>query len=740
MTDIDILRRLADTAGIRTSFQDAWGKQAKVPEASLRALLGALGVAVDTDEAVRSSLAALESGGGGGQRRHGAQERPLLEPVYVIRAGIAPEVAVALPEQAAAENATAVGWTLGLEGGERREGRGESGDLRRAPVLTLPANLPLGYHRLTVSIGDVSASAQLIVVPHRCYLPEELNGPDRRVWALTTQLYALRSERNWGIGDFTDLALIATGAARREARALGLNPLHALFPAEPRHISPYSPSSRRFLNDLYIDVEAVPEFAECEAARAMVADPAFRGQLEAARAAPLVDHAAVAACKCPVLKTLWEHFRDRHLDADPDRALTDRGDAFRRFQREGGTALLQFAVFQALHEHFLREGAGFSWRDWPEPYRDPSSPEVGAFAAEHSDRVECFQYLQWEADRQLGDAARMGQAAGLSIGLYRDLAVGVDGNGAEAWADQELLVPGASVGAPPDLLNMKGQNWGLVPINPIALRRRAYEPFVAVLRANMRHAGALRIDHVMALTHLYWIPPGAEPSAGGYVEYPFEDMLGIVALESQRQRCLVVGEDLGTVPEGFRERMHDANVLSYRVLVFERRADGSFIPPNEYPSLATASVATHDIATLKGYWLGNDIGWRERLNLYPNDEARAADRQNRMRERRLLVDALVREGVLPPDAIDELLPADDSPVYTSALAEAVHRLLGHSNARLMLVQVEDAVGEAEQANLPGTVDEHPNWRRKLSITVEDLLKDEWFKQLTAALGDARQGR
>lgn len=733
MTDIDTLRRLAHAAGIRTSFHDAWGKHAEVPEASLRSLLGALGIAVDTDDAVQASLAAL---------RHGGQGDALLEPVYVIRADETPEIAVAVPEQSAVD-ASAISWTLDLEGGDRRDGTAETGARPRTAVLTLPADLPLGYHQLAVSIGGdaaLAASARLIVVPRRCYLPEELNGPDRRVWGLTTQLYALRSERNWGFGDFTDLAAIATGAARREARALGVNPLHALFPAEPRHISPYSPSSRRFLNVLYIDVEAVPEFAECEPARAMVADAEFRERLEAARAAPFVDHAAVAACKCPVLETLWEHFRDRHLDADPDRALTDRGGAFRRFQREGGTALFQFAVFQVLHEHFLREGAGFSWRDWPEPYRHPSSPEVGAFAAELSDRVEYFQYLQWEADRQLGDAARMGQAAGLSIGLYRDLAVGADGNGAEAWADQELLVPGASVGAPPDMLNMKGQNWGLVPINPIALRQRAYEPFVAVLRANMRHAGALRIDHVMALKHLYWIPPGAEPSAGGYVQYPFEDLLGIVALESQRQRCLVIGEDLGTVPEGFRERMHDANVLSYRVLIFERRSDGSFIPPNEYPALATASVATHDVATLKGYWLGNDIGWRERLNLYPNEEMRAADRQNRARERRLLVDALVREGVLPPGAVDELLPSDDSPVYTSVLAEAVHRFLGHSSTRLMLVQVEDAVGETEQANLPGTVDEHPNWRRKLSITVEELLKDEWFKQLTAALGEARQGR
>jgi 4-alpha-glucanotransferase len=274
----------------------------------------------------------------------------------------------------------------------------------------------------------------------------------------------------------------------------------------------------------------------------------------------------------------------------------------------------------------------------------------------------------------------------------------------------------------------------------LELRRRAYAPFVAALRANMRHAGALRIDHVMALHHLYWIPPGADATRGAYVRYPFEDLVRLVALESRRHRCAVIGEDLGTVPEGFRERMQAADILSYRLLVFERRHDGSFIPPHEYPSLASASVTTHDLPTLKGYWLGRDIEWRERLRQYPNYDARNAARGDRARERRLLLDALIREGVLPPGAAGELLPADDRPVFTHALVEAVHRYLGHAAARLMLVQIEDAADEVEQANLPGTVDEHPNWRRKLSSRVEDILGDAWFAQLAAAINEAREGR
>ncbi len=298
-------------------------------------------------------------------------------------------------------------------------------------------------------------------------------------------------------------------------------------------------------------------------------------------------------------------------------------------------------------------------------------------------------------------------------------------------------MPGAAIGAPPDLLNLKGQNWGLAPINPLALRRRAYAPFIAALRANMRHAGALRIDHVMALQHLYWVPGGMSAAAGAYVSYPFEDLLRILALESHRHRCAVIGEDLGTVPEGFRERMREANVLSYRVLVFERHADGSFIPPDQYSELSAASVGTHDLATFRGYWTGRDLDWRRRLDLYPTAEHRRVDEENRARERRLLLDALVREGVLPPGAADQFLQPDDTEAHQAGLSEAVHRYLGRSTSRFVLAQIEDAVGELEQANLPGTIDEHPNWRRKLSLSVEEILDDPAFRQLAAALNEAR---
>jgi 4-alpha-glucanotransferase len=726
-----IQSRLAALAGIETRYRDAWGVERQVPDETVSRLLAAMGYGVETAAQAEEHLRAAEAASWGG----------MLEPVTVLVETAPREILVT----AAKSVSRRLEWRVVGENGERQEGAVSldacpvraSGEIHGRHVvrhaLALPP-LPLGYHTLTAWHDGHEATTTVIITPEQCYLPPALQ-PGQRVWGLTTQLYALRSARNWGIGDFSDLAVLAEGASRHQARAVGVNPLHALFAAEPRHISPYSPSSRLFLNHLYIDPEAVPEFADCEPAQRLVRSPETQRLLAAAREYEFVDHQAVAACKNPILELLYRRFRELHLGS----AATERGAAFREFRLAMGEPLRRFAVFEALHGMMWSSELSFSWLDWPIALRDPESPEVVAFAAEHHDRVEYAEFLQFEADRQLGAAAQRGREAGLSIGLYRDLAVGVDPHGAEAWASQDILVPGATVGAPPDLLNLKGQDWGLAPASPLALRRHAYMPFVACLRANMRHAGALRIDHVMALQHVYWVPRGMDPAHGAYVAYPLEDLVNILALESQRHCCAVIGEDLGTVPEGFRERMQRANILSYRILVFERRSDGSFLPPDHYPALATASVGTHDLPTLRGYWTGRDLEWRQRLDLYPGPEARDADRADRERERRLLVNALRHEGVLPPD-IAESLFTDAGPQYRPELSEAVHRFLGRSDARFVLVQIEDACGELEQANLPGTMDEHPNWRRKLSRPLAEILDDACFARLAAALNEARRPR
>lgn len=732
MSDLD---RLAERVGIEPFYHDIWGNRRETSRETQVALISAMGLDVGSDDAVSGSLQMVEA----------RPWRRLLPPVLVVDDGNAVAVPVSLP---AGREAATLSWTLAEEGGATRSGEAGVGSLpvsadatinghryeRR--TLALPEGLPLGYHTLDVAVrpGDggepLTGVLRLIVAPERCVTPQDVV-PGGRTWGIGVQVYALKSASDWGMGDFGSLAAFAETAGHLGAGLVGLNPLHALFPADPHHYGPYSPSSRSFLNVLYIDVAAVPDLADAPEAQAAIAAEPFQNALAAARAAELVDYPAVARLKLPVLEALHAAFRAHHLGGD---GPTARGVAFRAFLAEMGEALQRHALFDALHEHFYSTDAGcWSWQAWPEGYRSPEGPAVAAFAAEHAARIEFFAYLQWEADRQLAAAAARGREAGLAIGFYRDLAVAGHPGGAAAWADPDVLVQGANVGAPPDQFNLKGQNWGLAPFSPVALREAAYEPFVRMVRANMRHAGALRIDHVMALKHLFWIP--ANGADGAYVEYPFADLLRIIALESRRQRCIVIGEDLGTVPEGFRPAMQAAGILSYRVLYFERGSDGGFLPPAAYPADAMVTITTHDLATFRGFWAGRDLEWRRDLDLYPSREAQEKDVWDRGIDRWRLLQALSREGLRPTS-----YPTDDgAQPYSRDLVEAAHRYLAATAGRIVMVQIEDALGELEQPNLPGTVEQHPNWRRRLGLSVEEIAADSGVRALAAAVAAARSG-
>ncbi|WP_454018561.1 4-alpha-glucanotransferase [Azospirillum sp. Marseille-Q6669] len=728
MSDLD---RLAERLGIEPFYHDIWGNRRETSDATKRALSAAMGYPAGTGEELTASLHAVED----------RSWRRMLPPVLVIDEGAPLSLALAVP--AGLEDAQLT-WTLTEEGGLAHRASLRVGNLplaeqrvldgvayeRRTVSTRLPPTLPLGYHRLSVVIrpqgmgGTLEGGTVLIVAPQRCLTVEDVV-PGGRTWGIGLQLYSLKSGDDWGIGDFDDLGRFAETAAGLGAGLVGLNPLHALFPADPNHIGPYSPSSRTFLNSLYIDVERVPELAATPQAQALVASEEFRQRLAAARATELVDYPAVSALKMPVLEALHATFRALgESDA--------RREAFETFRREMGEPLRRHAVFEALHEHFYRrDPSQWMWRSWPPAFQKPDSPEVQAFAAEQAERVEFFQYLQWEADRQLGTAAERGRRAGLPIGFYRDLAVAAHPGGAAAWGDSDILVQGANVGAPPDQFNMKGQNWGLAPLSPVGLRESAYGSFIAMLRANMRHAGALRIDHVMALQHLFWIP--ADGSDGAYVEYPFEDLLRIIALESRRNGCIVIGEDLGTVPEGFRPALERAGILSYRVLYFERSADGGFKAPQEYPAGAMVTVTTHDLATFKGFWTNRDLDWRAKLDLYPDEAARNKDIWDRGVDRWWMLQALEREGLRPVRYPNN----EGSQPFSRELMEAVHRYLARSPGRIAMVQIEDALGEVEQPNLPGTVDQHPNWRRRLGVPVEAMAENEGLRRLAEAVRGER---
>jgi 4-alpha-glucanotransferase len=721
------IRRLGQLYGIDPSYVDIWGKRRRTSLATERSLLEAMGADVGSERAVADSLREAEA----------RPWRRMLAPVRVIAPPEPLAITFTLPARL---DGAAIDWTLTEETGTVHEGKAKAEDLEpvdaaevdgesfRRLRLPLPSDLPHGYHRLAIAVrGRAQANdgaLRLIIAPARCHGLERR----RRLWGLSAQLYGVRSGRNWGMGDFTDLAELAERAAGFGAGALGVNPLHALFPADANHISPYSPSSRLFLNVLYLDPEAVPDFAESGEAQALIGDPGFQSEIDKARAADLVDHPAVWRLKLRALELLFESFRARHLASSSPQAR-----AFGEFRAEMGEALERHAIFDALHEHALRTTGAWSWHNWPEPLRTPESAEVGAFAREHQERVDFFAYLQWQADLQLREAQARACAQGMPIGLYNDIAVAVNPASAMAWANPGVSLRGVSAGAPPDWFNPNGQNWVLAPLSPVGLRESAYGVFAAALRHNMRHAGAVRIDHVMGLKRLFWIPEGGSPADGAYVRYPFGDLVHIIALESERHRCLVIGEDLGTVPRGFRPAMQRAGLLSCRVLYFERARDGAFLAPAAYPRRALVSVSTHDLPTLRGYWTCRDVRWREMLRRFPDEDALRQARSERERDRVLLLRALASAGLLPC-GIDPEAPPDEA---SDELVAAVHRYLAKTPGCLLMVQLEDALGEEEQPNLPGT-DEHPNWRRKVRVNLEDLPDLALVQRLSAVM--AKTGR
>jgi len=717
----DALRALCERCGLAVDYHDVWGQRHAVAPQHLLALLGELGVGplpADQPEACWQALACIDD----------AEWARALAPVQTAVAGVDRWMTrIRLPEGTRQAH-----WTLALEDGSSRQGdfelHHEHGRRQLGArwqiewKVELVATLPAGYHRLRVEADAAQGEMLVIAAPPRCFEPAAL-ADGGRSWGVAAQLYAVRSAGQWGMGDFTDLAQLAETAAGLGAGVVGLNPLHALFGHNPQHASPYSPSSRLHLNTLYIDVEAVAEFAGCEVAQRVVRSPEFQARMAALREAPLVEHAGVAACKDEVLRLLHGQF----LALPPDHP---RAQAFASFCAARGEMLRRHALFEALQAHcFAADPACWGWPVWPEPLRDPASAEVAAFASAHADAVGYFMYRQWLAEQQLQAAAQRCRAAGMPIGLYLDLAVSVDRAGSDVWGHQKVFAPGASIGAPPDEFNPLGQGWGLPPLHPQRLRESGYGLLVETLRTSMRSAGAIRIDHVMGFLRLYWIPAGLDARCGAYVHYRLDEILAIVALESQRARCLVIGEDLGTVTDETRAALSARGVLSYRLLWFEREG-ADFRQPPDYPREALVATSTHDLATLAGWWGSVDLQRRWALQLFPSPDIFDKQLLDRAGERVRLMLALVRAGVLDRTQVAQAMSAPQLP--TEAVA-AVHGYLARTPSKLMMVQLEDLLGEPEQANMPGTVNEHPNWRRKLHRMLADWAQDATVHAIAQAV-------
>ena len=730
--NLALLDRLCAICGIHTAYRDVWGTERGVPPETRIALLAAMGVSAASDAELERSVEQCES----------EEWRRPLPPAVVFRgaSGLL-HVPLRIPTRLAHARFEC---TLVTENGERTTMHFKAEALRRTAERTVDGEpfaafdllmneLPAcGYHRLELASREASALqsvATIIVAPPHCYLPEAVQ--QGRLWGPVVNLYGIRSRRNWGIGDFTDLRTLVEFAAAAGAGAVGVNPLHALYPHDPEHASPYSPSSRLQLNALYLDPERVAEFPDCRAARERVESRAFQDALQSLRAADLLDYSAVSRLKTEVLGMLYQSFREQHLERG-----TGRSRAFRAFQSAGGETLRRASVFHALQEALqARDPSAWGWRSWPQAYRDPGSPEVERFAAEHRDRIEYYDYLQWNADEQLGAAGQRALELHLGVGIYLDLAVGADPGGAETWGQHALYAESVTIGCPPDDFGPNGQDWGMPPLVPHRLRETAYAPFAALLRANMRHAGALRIDHIMGLMRQFWVPAGMGPGAGGYVSFPVDDLLGVLALESERNRCMVIAEDLGTLPDGLAERLQDQRILSYRLLYFQRESDGGFTAPEKYPAQALAAVSTHDLPPLRGYWLGRDLELRARLGLYPDEALRERQLVDRAQSRARLLVALEREGLLPTGLTADPVSAPD---MTDELTLSVYRYLSRAPSWLLMVQPEDVFGQLEQVNVPSTTAaQYPNWRHRAAVDLEAWRADPRFAALAAALATER---
>ena len=672
LPDLTDLHRLADAHGVATTYDDWAGRPVAVRTEAVVAALDALDVDAGTPDAVGAALVAAEQ----------APWDTLLPPSVVVRRS-SQVVDVHGPDGVLLE--------VVLEDGRRVACPDPGQELARRGALVhrrvaLP-DLPLGWHVLSATAGDRTDACHLAVTPDR--LPTV---PGRH-WGWQVQLYAVRSAGSWGIGDYADLRTLTAAAAADGAGAVLLNPLHAETPLLPVQPSPYSPSSRLFRSPLGLRLEDVPEAEGVDLS-------GFQPRTDP----QTIDRDSVWAAKYAALQQLWPHHRAGALVA---------------FRVERGHALEQFALFCSLAQVH-----GAPWQQWPEQLRDPLSTAVARARDELAEQVSFWCWVQLLVDEQLDGAGE-----GLALGVLHDLAVGVDAGGADAWALQDTLALGTSVGAPPDSFNQQGQDWGLPPWRPDRLREHGYLPFREMVRGVLRHAGGIRIDHVMGLSRLWWVPAGHPASDGTYVSYDAEALLGVLALEATRAGAVVVGEDLGTVEPSVRSALADVGILGSAVLWFQTAEDGSYLPPSRWRADALASVTTHDLPTAAGLLVEEHVRVRDELALLavPVEQ----EREQAQLGRDLLLSMLVDQGLLSVGAPD------------SEVVLALHRALVASPCRIVLASYADAVGDLRQPNLPGTVDSYPNWRLPVAdgngapLSLEQLLVHPGVRDLTALLQQVR---
>jgi len=712
------LERAATLWGIVPSFWDIFGTQHFTTPEIAKAILGSMGVPVDSKESIDQAA-----------REHLWRDWNTLVPATSVVTRPVTAITLSVPQGL---SLGIVSWEISTESGSRFVGRYRLAGAE--PVERIELNgthfvrlvLPLafdtlGYHTLKLRLEDgdrsLTAESQLIVCPDRAWYPDWLENGGKTA-GLAISLYGLRSDRNWGCGDFTDLEKLSEwvrpdgAGGGLGASFIALNPLHAIANRTPYNTSPYLPACTYYRNFIYLDPERITEFKGNRRAEAVLKSPKVAAEMTALRASEHVEYERVARLKLRFMKLLFRRFLGEL------KQNTKRAAEFRDYTLEQGRLLEQFAIYCALDEAIHKQyPTTWIWPDWPEEFRDPESPAVTAFARKHWRSVMFYQYLQWQVDLQIGAAQKYCREQGLKIGLYHDLALATDRCGSDLWAHRKFYAAGCRVGSPPDDFSPKGQDWSFPPPNTAAHHADGYRLFRDSIRNNARHGGALRIDHVMRFFRLYWIPDGMEATSGAYVLDRPEDLLRILALESVRNKMLVIGEDLGTVEPHVRETLARFGIISYKLLYFEKDSTGAFKRPQDYPAQSLVTSTTHDLPTLAGFWTNRDIEARRTAGLLPDEESYRSQLASRAGEKQKMLDALHLTGLLPPGYPHD---ASQVPELTGEIHNAAVGFLATTPSSLLVLNQEDLTKETEQQNLPGSTWQYPNWRRKMKFGIEEL--------------------
>lgn len=741
-----LLAQLASLKGIETEYRDVWGNLHSLSPGITLRILSAMGCQVGNAEQLEKEIQAIENQSWG----------PVTQSVLIVSVNALPgEILFQIPSNPVGQ---ADGLPPGLQAQlviteetgkvETRyfspeelfyKGTARIGKvLYRRGGLPFPREIPLGRHHLVLTLKQdqqcLEQTVQVIVCPEKTYLPPALEGGGKRA-GLMVSLAGLRSNKNWGVGDFRDLKELASWVIEvLQADVIGLLPLHALANQEPYNISPYYPSSRLYRNPIYLSVPEIEEYSLSLKAKEMVESPEIERSLSELRESEKVEFQKVYQLKNKILKLVFQTFLDHYWKQTGEE--TQRQKEFQNYIKQEGKFLDRFAVFCALADHFEKKNPELhTWGLWPAPFQDPHSQEVKIFKRDHWQEILFHKYLQWQVELQLSAVQNLALHLGSEIGLYHDLALGIDPWGADAWAGRELTIPGVKVGAPPDDFSPQGQDWGFSPPKEEKYREEGYQSFSWEIRKNSRPGGALRIDHVMQFSRLFWILEDQSPLEGVYVKYFSEDYLKILALESQRNKTLIIGEDLGTMPDHLREVLQNYGLFSYRLFYFEKDEAGRLLSPADYPELALASISTHDLPPLAGFWALEDIVLRKDLGLIHTDGQFYQALASRIREKRQIIDRLHQLGFLSEKERLKL-QAQETPVLSDEIHRAAISFILNTRSKLAILTQEDLFGEKKQLNLPGTVSNYPNWSGKMRFSLEELWehpevrkKTEMFRSL-----------